>query len=74
MARMGMIHLGMAAAAWLALLATPATAMNMTIRNAKAGCGSLVKAAHPDLKGKERGAEIKKCKDDPEGYNKSSGL
>lgn len=58
----------------IGLLASPASAMRMDKRNARHGCASLVTVAHPDLKGKARRDEIKKCKADPDGYSKASGI
>ena len=58
----------------LALLASPAPAKNMMLYNARTGCRSLVDQAHPDLKGKMRGDEIRKCKSDPDAYNKAAGF
>ncbi len=58
----------------LALAVTPAGAMNMMRHNARIGCASLVTQVHPDVAGKGRGAEIRKCKQDPEGYSKAAGF
>ena len=58
----------------MALAAAPALAMRMDKKNARDACYNVVMAAHPGIDGKARGAEIKKCKADPDAYNKASGL
>jgi hypothetical protein len=40
----------------------------------KGGCGQLVTIKHPDLKGPERGAEIKKCSANADAYSKQAGF
>ena len=60
----------------IGLAAGPASALG-TMREEhqkRNACGSLVKATHSDLKGKAFAAEVAKCKADPEGYSKSSGM
>ena len=57
-----------------ALPTAPASAKNMMLYNQRQGCGNLVKQTHPDLERKARRAEVKKCKDDPDAYNRASGL
>ena len=57
-----------------ALASSPVAAKNMAAYNARTGCRSLVDQVHPDLKGKMRGDEIRKCKNDPDAYNKAAGF
>jgi hypothetical protein len=71
MTNLGAITAVVTVATWTAVLTTPAAATRMDKHNAGHGCEQLVTVNHPDLKGKERGAEIKKCKADPDGYNKT---
>ena len=40
----------------------------------KGGCGQLVTLKHPDMKGPERSAEIKKCSANADAYSKQSGF
>jgi hypothetical protein len=68
------ISFAVAVAATLALSAGQADAHRMNLWNARHGCETLVKQAHSDLKYKERVAEIKKCKADPDAYNKAAGF
>ena len=63
-----------AALSTIVLCGYPASATNMLKHNAGQACYNVVMAAHPDIKGKARGDEIRKCKVDPEAYNKASGL
>jgi hypothetical protein len=58
----------------LALATGPALAKNMMVYNNKTGCRTLVDQAHPGLKGRARGDEIRKCKSDPDAYNKAAGF
>jgi hypothetical protein len=74
MSRSKTIALALGAATTIAVAAGPAWAKRMDIYNSKHGCEQLVTATHPDLKGHDRGAEIKKCKADPDGYNKATGI
>jgi hypothetical protein len=68
------VILALTTSAVVGLLAGPADATNMLKHNAGHGCESLVTQAHPDLKGKERRAEIGKCKGDADAYSKSAGF
>jgi hypothetical protein len=68
------ISLAVAVVAALALSAGQAGAHRMNAYNARHGCETLVKQAHPDLKYKDRVAEIRKCKADPDGYSKAAGF
>jgi hypothetical protein len=40
----------------------------------RGGCGQLVTLKHPDLKGPERSAEIKKCSANGDAYSKQAGF
>ncbi len=68
------VAVGVTAMTVISLGASPAYALRMDRRNAMQGCGNLVSTAHPDAKGKQRGAEIRKCKSDPDAYNKAAGF
>ncbi len=74
MAKTSLVNFAIAVAATVGLLTGSAQAMNMLKHNARVACGALVTQAHPDLKGKERSAEIKKCKGDGDAYNKAAGF
>jgi hypothetical protein len=57
---------------WLAA-SKSAEARNLVNRGNK-GCASLVTVKHPDLKGPELSAEIKKCNANADAYSKQAGF